>query len=121
MGARLLKSWICQPLKDVKKIVARQNIIKSLVNNNSARNEIERILRNIYDIQRLSTRVSNNSANPKDFVSLKLSLMSLPELIHTAKSAGLNVFDSLEEKLPTIEQYADLIDKTINLHCSEGG
>lgn len=114
MGARLLKSWICQPLKDIKQIIARQNIVKSLVNNNSARSEIERILRNIYDIQRLSTRVSNNSANPKDFVSLKASLMSLPELINTAKSAGLNVFDTIESQLPEIEQYAELIDKTIN-------
>ncbi len=114
MGTRLLKSWICQPLKDIRQIIARQNIVKSLVNNNSARSEIERILRNIYDIQRLSTRVSNNSANPKDFVSLKASLMSLPELINTAKSAGLNVFDNIETRLPDIEQYADLIDKTIN-------
>ncbi len=114
MGTRLLKSWICQPLKDIKQITERQNIVKSLVNNNSARSEIERILRNIYDIQRLSTRVSNNSANPKDFVSLKASLMSLPELINTAKSAGLNVFDNIETRLPDIEQYADLIDKTIN-------
>ncbi|MCM1004114.1 MAG: DNA mismatch repair protein MutS [Candidatus Gastranaerophilales bacterium] len=114
MGTRLLKSWICQPLKDIKQITERQNIVKSLVNNNSTRSEIERILRNIYDIQRLSTRVSNNSANPKDFVSLKASLMSLPELINTAKSAGLNVFDNIETRLPDIEQYADLIDKTIN-------
>ena len=114
MGARLLKSWICQPLKDIKQIIERQNIVKALVNNNSARNNIERILRNIYDIQRLSTRVSNNSANPKDFVSLKASLMTLPELISTAKSAGLNIFDTIESQLPEIEQYAELIDKTIN-------
>ncbi len=113
MGARLLKSWICQPLKDIKQINTRQKIVKSLVNNNTARNEIERILRNIYDIQRLSTRISNNSANPRDFVSLKCSLMSLPELINTAKSAELNIFDCIENNLSAIEQYAELIDKTI--------
>ncbi len=125
MGARLLKSWICQPLKDMKQIIARQNIVKSLVNNNSARSELERILRNIYDIQRLSTRVSNSSATPRDFVSLKTSLMALPELINTAKSAGLNVFDSIENRLQDIEQYADLIEKTINddppMLIKEGG
>lgn len=114
MGTRLLKSWICQPLKDLNQIVERQNIVKSLVTNNSARSEIERILRNIYDIQRLSTRVSNNSATPRDFVSLKASLMTLPELINTAKSTGLNIFDNIETRLPDIEQYAELIDKTIN-------
>ena len=113
MGARLLKSWICQPLKDINLIQARHKTVQALVDNNSARNELERILRNIYDIQRLSTRISNNSANPKDFVALKGSLMALPELITTTKSIGLG-FNNIENKLPEIEKYADLIDKTIN-------
>ncbi len=114
MGARLLKSWICQPLKDINLIQARHKTVQALVDNNSARNELERILRNIYDIQRLSTRISNNSANPKDFVALKGSLMALPELITTTKSIGLGLFNNIENKLPEIEKYADLIDKTIN-------
>ncbi len=114
MGARLLKSWICQPLKDKAKILKRQNIVKTLVSNNSTRSDLERILRNIYDIQRLSTRVSNNSANPRDFVSLKTSLSVLPELINTTKSVGLDIFDSIENDIPKITQYADLIEKTIN-------
>ena len=98
MGARLLKSWICQPLKDLNQIKARHKTVQTLVENNSARSELERILRNIYDIQRLSTRVSNNSANPRDFVSLKSSLLTLPELINTAKNAGLDIFDKIALK-----------------------
>lgn len=114
MGARLLKSWICQPLKDKNLILNRQEHVKKLVNNTSQRNEIERILTNIYDIQRLTTRISNGTASPKDFVGIKLSLMALPNLINIAKSININLFDEIYSKLEQIEQYADLIDKTIN-------
>ena len=113
MGARLLKSWICQPLKDLNKIQNRQEIVKQIVEHPKERFSLETQLRNIYDIQRLSTKLSNLSANPRDFLSLKTTLASLPELVQTAKSIGLKVFDRIEEYLGPINDYADLIERTI--------
>ena len=113
MGARLLKSWICQPLKDLNKIIKRQDNVKLIVNHSKERFELQNCLKNIYDIQRLSTRLSNSSATPKDFLSLKISLQFLPQLVATAKSAGLNVFANIEEYLDAINDYADLIERTI--------
>lgn len=113
MGARLLKSWICQPLKDLNRIKKRQEVVTKLVENSSVRYEIEKLLKNIYDIQRLSTRLSNGSALPKDFLSLKFSLNYLPDLVNTAKSIGLNIFDSIEKHLSDLQTYAAHIDKTI--------
>ena len=72
MGSRLLKSWICQPLKKVEDILERQNIISEFVENNDVRINVNNILEKIYDIQRLATRMSNSSANPKDFLRLKI-------------------------------------------------
>ena len=99
MGARLLKSWICQPLKDLNRIMKRQEVVKRLVENSNERYEIERQLKNIYDIQRLSTRLSNGTANPRDFLSIKTSLQALPDLVNVAKSIGLSVFDKIETSL----------------------
>ena len=113
MGARLLKSWICQPLKDIKQIKDRQHKVSLLVENTSARNEISSLMREIYDIQRLSTRMSNGTANPKDFVSLKSSLRVLPRLVEVVKDAELDVFSSFEDKVPQIIEYVGLIEKTI--------
>ena len=113
MGARLLKSWICQPLKDIKQIQKRQENVSLLVENTSARNDITALLREIYDIQRLSTKMSNGSANPRDFVSLKSSLKAFPRLVETSKQAGISVFSAFEDKLLDIENYAELIEKTI--------
>ena len=80
MGARLLKNWICQPLKRIEDIQSRQNCITELVEKTDERINISNLLEKIYDIQRLATRMSNSSANPKDFLSLKSSLMMLPDL-----------------------------------------
>ena len=113
MGARLLTSWICQPLKDLNQILNRQEIVKRIVEHTEERFKIQNLLKNIYDIQRLSTKLSNSSVNPREFLSLKISLSFLPELVEIAKSIGLNVFDKIEDNLDSINEYVDLIDRTI--------
>ena len=114
MGARLLKTWICQPLKDKVQILKRQNTVKTLVENSSARYEIENIMRDIYDIQRLSSRMSNGSAGPRDYLSLKTTLNVFPKLVEAAKAANIEKFNSIESRLEDISNYAELIEKTIN-------
>lgn len=113
MGARLLKNWICQPLKDKTQIINRQNTVRTLVDNPSVRYDLENLFRDISDIQRLSSRMSNNSATPRDFISLSTSLKALPKLVNVANNVGIRVFDSVEDRLDDITQYAELIEKTI--------
>ncbi len=113
MGARLLRTWICQPLKNLSKIIERQAAVKHLVENSVGRHEIERQLKNIYDIQRLSTKLSNGTANPRDFLSLAASLSALPDLINCANEIGLDIFNSTQASLSELENYAELISQTI--------
>lgn len=114
MGARLLRSWVCQPLKDVHSILKRQNSISELVDKTNIRKNMIEHLEKIYDIQRLSTRMSNGSASPRDFLSLKESLYLLPDLIELSKELEFNPFESIEEYLSEIIDYTSLIDRTIN-------
>ena len=113
MGARLLKSWICQPLKRLEDILSRQNSISELVEKSETRNEIASLLEKIYDIQRLATRLSNSSANPKDFLSLKTSLSLLPELLDTTDVLEFNPLESIKKYREEIEEYTKLIERTI--------
>lgn len=114
MGARLLKTWICQPLKNINKIKERQEQVKLIIENKNHRGSLETLLHNIYDIQRLSTRLSNTTANPRDFLSLKTSLYNLPDLIKISDLMGLNVFDEVKSKIKDLMNYAELIDRTIS-------
>ena len=113
MGARLLKSWICQPLKSLPEIVQRQNIIEELLLKPSVRNEFANLLSRIYDIQRLSTRLSNNSANPRDFLSIKDTLLLLPEIIKTTNELDIKAFEKLSEYELELTEFANILDRTI--------
>lgn len=113
MGARLLKSWVCQPLKNISEIILRQNIIEELISKSDVRNNLTDLLGKVYDIQRLSTRLSNNSANPRDFLSLKDTLFLLPELIGTIKGLEANSFGKLSEYELELSEFASIIDRTI--------
>ena len=113
MGARLLKSWICQPLKEIEPILKRQEVVKKIAEHADERFKLINLLNNIYDIQRISTKLSNSSANPKDFLSLKVSLSFLPELVATTDSIGLNTFEPVREYLDSLNDYVDLIERTI--------
>ena len=113
MGARLLRSWICQPLKRVDDIMKRQASVSELVENDNVRRSLADALEKIYDIQRLSTRISNGSASPRDFVSLKTSLFMLPSLLENAKNLEHNPFYTVEQYREEISEFANLIDRTI--------
>lgn len=113
MGSRLLKSWICQPLKNVSEITLRQNIIEELILKSDVRNTLTNLLGKVYDIQRLSTRLSNNSANPRDFLSLKDTLFLLPDLVKAAKGLEVNSFEKLSEYELELSEFASIIDRTI--------
>ena len=113
MGARLLKSWVCQPLKKVEDILKRQSSVSELVEKSEVRFSLVELLDKIYDIQRLATRMSNGSASPKDFVSLKLSLAVLPQILETTQVLEYDMFSEIRQYAEEISDYVQMIDKTI--------
>ncbi len=113
MGARLLKSWICQPLKNVSDIQKRQDSVSELVMREDVRFALRDALEKIYDIQRLATRMSNGSASPKDFVSLKLSLSMLPEILDITLDLEHDMFSDIREYREEFSDYTLMIENTI--------
>lgn len=113
MGARLLKSWICQPLKTLSEINNRQEVISELIAKPETRNNLLNIFSRMYDIQRLSTRLSNASANPRDFLSLKDTLLLLPDVIETISNLDTEMFTKLSEYEEELTEFATIIDRTI--------
>lgn len=113
MGARLLKSWICQPLKNISEIMLRQNIIEELISKPDVRNNLTNLLSKVYDIQRLSTRLSNNSANPRDFLGINETLKLLPELINITNKLSIKAFEKLSQYEPELSEFTSIIERTI--------
>ena len=113
MGARLIRNWICQPLKNVNEILVRQNSVSELIEKEQIRFSLGELFERIYDIQRLSTRMSNGSAGPKDFVSLKLSLSVLPEIFEVTSGLEFDIFENIRLYNELIQDFVSMIDNTI--------
>ena len=114
MGARLLKKWLHQPLKNINNIKERQNAVEELIGNTSARISLSSLLERIYDIQRLSTRLSNNSANPRDFLALKDTIKLLPEFSDILKTFNSKYMSVLAQNHENLLEFADIIDRTVS-------
>ena len=125
MGARSMRNWIEQPLIEKKKITARQDAVEELYNDMITREEIREYLNAVYDLERLVTRISYRTANPRDLIAFKTSLGMIPpvkQLLSQAKSAELKEID---ERMDCLEDIYDLIEKSIQdeppIMIREGG
>ena len=114
MGSRQLKKWIHQPLKNVEKIIERQNAVKELIKNTESRIKLIGLLEKVYDIQRSSTRISNNSANPRDFLALKDTLSLIPEFSDLLKNFDSKLLNSATAGRENLLEFADIVEKTIS-------
>ena len=74
MGARALRSMIEQPLINKDEIINRQNVVEELCNNQIDREELREYMNPIYDLERLMTKISCKSANPRDLIAFRNSL-----------------------------------------------
>ena len=114
MGARQLKKWIHQPLKNVEKIKERQNAVEELIKDTSSRIRLIGLLEKVYDIQRLSTRISNNSANPRDFLALRDTINLLPQFEEVLKNFDSKLLTHLSREHSNLLEFAEIINKTIS-------
>ncbi|BAZ46623.1 DNA mismatch repair protein MutS [Chondrocystis sp. NIES-4102] len=104
MGGRALRRWMLQPLIDIKGIAARQDTIKELIANISLRQDLRSMLRKIYDLERLSGRVSSGSANARDLLALAESLIKLSELSAIASFGNSPYLKALHNIPPELEE-----------------
>ncbi|MCK4849563.1 MAG: DNA mismatch repair protein MutS, partial [Candidatus Heimdallarchaeota archaeon] len=74
MGARLLRRWLLQPLRDITMINARLDTVDSFINNSGSLDHISDLLNSLSDFQRLISKIKYNSVNARDLISLKNSL-----------------------------------------------
>jgi len=80
MGGRLLRRWVLEPLVQVAAIRHRQAAVATLVEAWMARDEVRSFLKDIADIERITSRVNLGTASPRDLWALKQSLQTLPHL-----------------------------------------
>ncbi|WP_276538590.1 DNA mismatch repair protein MutS [Dehalobacterium formicoaceticum] len=113
LGARLIKQWIEKPLLNKQDIINRLKAVEELMNNVFAREDLRQLLKKIYDLERLMSRIAFGNANPRDLIALKNSLGVLPEIDQVIKTLQHHQFSRLAERLDPIQDIYQLIEKAI--------
>ena len=111
LGKRCLKNWLYHPLKDIEKINNRQNAVKILIDNYAVTEDLQTLLRYTADIEKSISRISCNTANPKDLLAIRNTLCKLPEL-QNALSTVKNDNDFFD--LKDLPQLRELLEKAVN-------
>jgi DNA mismatch repair protein MutS len=115
MGARLLKNWLCFPLRDVNLIRQRQDAIGTLLENEHALTQLRLVLRDCTDIERITARICCRRASPRDLMALARSLETLCAVakLLAGLPAGEKHWATLLERVPAANEIAAAIRATI--------
>ncbi len=125
MGSRLLKKWINQPVKSIYEINNRLDAVEELLDKPQSRIQLSSLLERVYDLERLSMRLSNNNANPRDFLAIKDSLLLLPNFEAILKNFDAKYINCLNKDMSNLVEFASIIERSIKdeapLAIKEGG
>lgn len=113
MGARLLRTMIEQPLIEHDEIIKRQNAIAEFNDNVITREEIREYLNPVYDLERLMSKISCKTANPRDLLAFASSLQMLPYIYELISGCKSELMVEILERLDTLEDLHTLINSAI--------
>ena len=125
MGARLLRQWLCYPLRDVEKIQKRQRLIEVLRGEDGRRTLLRGSLREMGDMERMVGRLGVQRTNPRDLRALGDALCQLPAMRDALRELRTDESDKLAERLEGLDDLADQLTSVLKpdapLTVREGG
>jgi len=113
MGSRKLRKWINQPLLQADKINKRLSAVEELNDNFVSRNKLQEILQDIYDLERLLSKISYQSINPRDMAALRNSLFLLPDLKEELKGFNSNLLQKIKNNIDIIPELSQTLEEAI--------
>ncbi len=125
MGARTLRNYIEQPLLNKADMEARLDAVEELTKDSVSRDEIREYLNPIYDLERLLSKVTYKTANPRDLIAFRNSLEMLPHIKTVLKGFSKELLTGIYDDMESLEDIYNLIDAAIEeeppLLVREGG
>lgn len=113
MGARLLADWLSSPLTDLQQINDRLDAVEEMVSNLTLRDELRDLLKGMYDLQRLTSRVATGRCTPRDLSCLASTLGQLPKLKAKLTQRSASRLTTLEERVDMCPEVRKAITETI--------
>ncbi len=125
MGKRLLRAWLLRPSIDVTEIQSRLDAVAAQIKNTVVREELRRSLSGILDLERLLSRVTLETANPRDVLALSASLAKIPSALGSLDKFETARLKTLSRLTDPLNDLRTQIDRTIipepPISLSDGG
>ena len=125
MGGRMLRSWLEKPLLDPVEIGRRQSSVEELVGATVCRSELQEVLKDVTDLERVMTRVVTGTVNCRDLLGLARGFRALPDVKQHLADLESPLLRKLADAIDPLTDCADLIENTIvddpPLTVREGG
>lgn len=125
MGARMLRKFIEQPLIEKQEILRRLDAVEELKQSAISREEIREYLSPVYDLERLITRITYGTANPRDLTAFAGSLSMLPPIRYLLEEMESSLLKDIYAELDPLEDLCTLVQNAIAdeppLAMKEGG
>lgn len=113
MGSRKIRQWIREPLNRLEEIQRRLDGVEVLTENILLRNDLRELLKQMYDLERLSGRISFGNANGKDLLALGVSTAVLPDIKENLRDCGDQLLEELEMNISALAPIHQLIHRGI--------
>ena len=113
MGARMLRKFVEQPLIDKKEIERRLDAVQELKEQAISREELREYLSPVYDLERLITKITYGTANPRDLTAFRTSLEMLPPIRYILQDMQCDLLKSIMDELDPLEDLCSLITNAI--------
>lgn len=114
MGKRLMRNWLECPLYDCAAVSKRHNAVAELCDSTEKRRELTDLMVNIYDMERLMTRVVYNTANAKELLSLKTTLSPLPKIKEILENSNSLLLKDIYNDIDLLQDVYSLVDEAIS-------
>ena len=113
MGARTLRKYVEQPLIDKAEIQRRLDAVEELKTQAISRDEIREYLSPVYDLERLITKITYGSANPRDLIAFRSSLEMLPPIRYILEEMQSELLKNIYQDMDSLADLCDLVQRAI--------
>ncbi|WP_211166414.1 DNA mismatch repair protein MutS [Mucilaginibacter robiniae] len=114
MGARLLRRWIVMPLKELKPIQDRLNVVEHLITHDDLRNELQACIRQVGDLERLISKIGLQKANPREVCQLRKALKAISSVKKMCAEAGTEALLAISHQLNPCDYICEKIGRELN-------
>ncbi len=125
MGSRLMRSWLCMPLREVEPICRRQDAVGELAGDDTLCGQLRGQLKAIFDLERIVSRICARRVIPRDLVGLAATLRTIPALRQRLADCQSPLLRRLSEGCDSMDELATLLESAIEpqppTHLRDGG